>query len=58
MERMSTMVMKLEHQERRDFLPLLGALNVEVVLRYFHRHCYKSSLLWFLVSRGLRSLEF
>jgi hypothetical protein len=48
MEEMSTMVMKLEHQERRKKL-LPGVPNVEVVLRHFHRHCYKSSLLWFLV---------
>jgi hypothetical protein len=24
-------------------------LNVKVVLQYFHWHCYKSSLLWFIV---------
>jgi hypothetical protein len=26
---------------------------VEVVLRHFHRHCHKSSLLWFFVGDGL-----
>jgi hypothetical protein len=57
MERMSTMVMKLEHQERRES-PLPGAPNVEVVLQHFHRHCYKSSSLWFFVWRGLTSPEF
>jgi hypothetical protein len=57
MEEMSTMVMKLEHQEQRES-PLPGALNVKVVLRHFHRYYYKSSPLWFLVWRGLRSLEF
>jgi hypothetical protein len=38
--------------------PLPSAPNIEVVFRHFHRHCYKSSLLWFLVWRGLRLLEF
>jgi hypothetical protein len=31
---------------------------VKVVLQHFHWHCYKSSPLWFLVWRGLRSLDF
>jgi hypothetical protein len=26
--------------------------SVDVVLRYFHRHCYKSSLLWFIIGRA------
>jgi hypothetical protein len=36
--------------------PLPGAPNVEAVLRYFHRCCYRSSPLWFFCWRGLRSL--
>jgi hypothetical protein len=26
---------------------------VEVVLLHFHRHCYKSSTLWFFIGEGL-----
>jgi hypothetical protein len=33
MEQMSSMVSK----------------HVKVVLRHFHRHCYQSSLLWFII---------
>jgi hypothetical protein len=36
--------------------PLPGAPDVEVVLRHIHRHCYKSSSLWFIVG-GAKSLE-
>jgi hypothetical protein len=36
--------------------PLPDVPNVEVVLRHFHRHCYKNSLLWFFCWRGYRSL--
>jgi hypothetical protein len=46
MEWMSTMMMKLEYQERQES-PLPGMPNIEVVLRHFHRHCYKCSPLWF-----------
>jgi hypothetical protein len=33
--------------------PLPGTPNVEVVLRHFHRHCYKSSPMWFFAGEGL-----
>jgi hypothetical protein len=33
--------------------PLPGTPNVEMVLRHFHRHCYKSSPLWFFIREGL-----
>jgi hypothetical protein len=33
--------------------PLPGASNVKVVLRHFHRCCYRSSPLWFFCWRGL-----
>jgi hypothetical protein len=32
-------------------------MAVEVVLRHFHWHCYKSSTMWFLVWSGLKSLD-
>jgi hypothetical protein len=38
-------------------LPLPGAPNVEVILRHFHRCCYRSSPLWFFCWRGLWSLS-
>jgi hypothetical protein len=34
------------------------AVRVEVVLRHFYQHYYKSNPLWFLVYRGLMLLEF
>jgi hypothetical protein len=34
------------------------AVCVEVVLRHFYQHYYKSNSLWFLVCRGLRLLQF
>jgi hypothetical protein len=39
MECMSTMLMKLKHQERQKD-PLPDAPNVKVVLRHLHRHRY------------------
>jgi hypothetical protein len=38
---------------RETASPLLGAPNVEVVLRHFHRSRYRSSSLWFFSWRGL-----
>jgi hypothetical protein len=52
----STMVMKLKTKNDKKKPPLPGALNVKVVLRHFHRHCYSSSPLWFFVWKGLSSL--
>jgi hypothetical protein len=37
-------------------VPLPGAPNVEVLLRHFHRCCYRSSPLWFFCWKGLWSL--
>jgi hypothetical protein len=37
-------------------VPLPDALNVEVVLRHFHRHCYESTPMWLFCWRGLMSL--
>jgi hypothetical protein len=37
MDRMSTIVVKLERKEQK---PLFDAPNVKMVLRYFHWHCY------------------
>jgi hypothetical protein len=54
MECMSTMLMKLELPERQG--PLPGTPNVEVVLRQFLRHCYKSSPVVVLYWRGIKSL--
>jgi hypothetical protein len=34
-------------------IPLPIAPNIEVVLRHFHRQCYKSNLLWFFVGDDL-----
>jgi hypothetical protein len=33
--------------------PLPGVPNVEVVLRHFHRSCYRSSPLWFFCVEGI-----
>jgi hypothetical protein len=54
MECMSTMRVKLEHPERQKVL-LPGAPNVKIVLRYFHRPCYKSIPAVIPCWRGLRS---
>jgi hypothetical protein len=35
----------------KSLLPSVS--NVKVILRHFHRHRYKSSLLWFFVGEGL-----
>jgi hypothetical protein len=42
---------KTPREERHRKVPLEVPLKkvVEVDLQYFHRHCYKSSPLWFLV---------
>jgi hypothetical protein len=33
------------------------APNVKVILQHFHRYCYKSSSLWFIVQKGLGLLS-
>jgi hypothetical protein len=43
--------------QKKHQAPLPGPQNIEVVLRYFHRHRYKSSLLWFICWRWLRYLK-
>jgi hypothetical protein len=42
------MVMKLKTENDKKN-PIPGTPNVEVVLRHFHQHCYKSSPQWFFV---------
>jgi hypothetical protein len=44
-----------KNQERRKKCPLPRVRNVKVDLRHFHRHCYKTSMLWFFVWKGLWS---
>jgi hypothetical protein len=56
MECMSNMLVKLEHPERQ-ITPLSVTPNIEVVLRHFHRDCYKSCPLWVFCWRGLKSLR-
>jgi hypothetical protein len=48
MDRKFTIVVKPERKEQK---PLPSVSNVDVVLRHFYRHCYKSSMLWFTVGR-------
>jgi hypothetical protein len=48
----------IEPREKMIFGPdLVKEAALEVVLWHFHRHCYKSSPLWFVCWRGLRSLR-
>jgi hypothetical protein len=49
------MVMKPK-TKNKEKVPLPGAPNVKVILRHFHRHCFKSSPLWFLIGVGLSLL--
>jgi hypothetical protein len=42
-----------ENLNMKSKSPIPGAPNVEVVLLHFHRHRYKSGLLWFFVGEGL-----
>jgi hypothetical protein len=54
------MAMKLKTKndgKNQMIFPLPDVPNVEVVLRHFHRHCYKNSPLWFFVRRGLWPLD-
>jgi hypothetical protein len=54
MEWTSTIVMKLK-TKNDEKSPLPSAPSVEVVLRHFHWHCYKSSPLWFVIG-GTKAL--
>jgi hypothetical protein len=52
------MAMELKTKNQRlapqaNFFPLPGVPNVEVVLRHFHRSCYRSSPLWFFCGEGI-----
>jgi hypothetical protein len=49
------MAMKLKPKmmARTKNLPLSGPPNVEVILRLFHRPCYRTRPLWFFCWRGL-----
>jgi hypothetical protein len=42
-----------ERWQEQKITPLLDAPNVEVVLRHFHRCCYRGSPLWFFCWKGL-----
>jgi hypothetical protein len=55
MEWTSTIVMKLK-TKNDEKSPLPSAPSVEVVLRHFHWHCYKSGPPWFFVCKGFWSL--
>jgi hypothetical protein len=55
------MAMELKTKNQRiapqaNCFPLPGAPNVEVVLRHFHRSCYRSCLMWFFSGKAFSHL--